>query len=62
MNGTINGGYESHSDFAQTVLKAKQQVGKEFGGVMLWDGAYGMANVDTTGANYVDIVKIGLKS
>ena len=61
-NGTVNGGYEPHSDFGKTVVRAKEQVGAKFGGVMLWDGAYGVANVDEVGNSYVDVVKSALES
>lgn len=61
-DGTSNGGYESHTDFARTVVEAKEEVGREFGGVMLWDGAWGMANLDDEGTSYVDVVKGALES
>ncbi|KAK4539732.1 hypothetical protein LTR36_010385 [Oleoguttula mirabilis] len=54
-------GYVNGSEFANHVKEAKKLNVKNLGGVMLWDGSEGMANVDEYGASYLDYAKAAVQ-
>lgn len=51
----------SPKDFAITVAQVQSMGFANFGGVALWDGAYGLLTVDSTGNNYVNVTKAALE-
>lgn len=56
------GGYEDPDTFATTISAVKSMKLGNFGGVMLWDGAYGLATEDASGKDYVDVTKTALEA
>lgn len=60
--GTSNGGYQEPDDFATTIKSAKELASSNFGGVMLWDGAYGHITEDSEGNDYISVSKTALES
>lgn len=55
------GGYQAPEDFAITVAQVQSMGFANFGGVTLWDGAYGLLTVDSTGNNYINVTKAALE-
>ena len=53
-------GYVSAQRFASVVQKVTASGAKNFGGVMLWDGAEARFNVDYSGRTYMQSVKAAL--
>jgi len=60
--GTANGGYEEPDVFAKTIKSAKRNTSSNFGGVMLWDGAYGHITKNSKGQDYIAVSKKAAKS
>jgi len=60
--GTSNGGYQDPDTFAKTIKNAKTLAKSNFGGVMLWDGAYGHITKNAKGKDYIAVSKKALKS
>lgn len=60
--GTTNGGYEEPDAFAKTLKRAKAHTKANFGGVTLWDGAYGHITMDSQGLDYIAVSKKALTS
>ncbi|KAH8904131.1 glycoside hydrolase [Coniochaeta sp. PMI_546] len=58
-NATSNGGYVPPQQLNQTILSSVKAVGKgRFGGVMLWDAAYGHTTMDpVTGLDIIGVAK-----
>ncbi|KAK5121299.1 hypothetical protein LTR85_005465 [Meristemomyces frigidus] len=54
-------GYVNGSEFSRYVKEARKLKVKNFGGVMLWDGSEGMANIDEYGASYLDYAKAAVQ-
>lgn len=57
-----SGGYQDPDTFAQTIAGVKAMKLSNFGGVMLWDGAYGLATTDSKGEDYIDVTKTALEA
>lgn len=53
-------GYVDSQRFASVVQRAKGSGTANFGGVMLWDGAEGLFNVDRNGRSYMQVAKAAL--
>lgn len=51
------GGYESPDAFNKTLIQFEQLGLKNFGGVTLWDGANAHTNLNSAGADYVNVTK-----
>ncbi|KAK0105959.1 hypothetical protein ONS95_004470 [Cadophora gregata] len=60
--GTTNGGYEEPDAFAKTLKSARADTTEDFGGVMLWDGAYGHITMNSQGLDYIAVSKKALTS
>jgi len=60
--GTSNGGYEEPDVFAKTIKNAKSLTKSNFGGVMLWDGAYGHITTNAKGKDYIAVSKKAVQS
>jgi chitinase len=61
-NGTTTGGYVPPQELNQTILSSVDTVGtSRFGGVMLWDAAYGHVTMDPeTGLDIIGVAKQSL--
>ena len=60
-DGGAKGGYVPAQELNRTIVETVDKLGTErFGGVMLWDAAYGVANVDAEGRSIVEVAKESL--
>ncbi|KAB5528000.1 glycoside hydrolase superfamily [Coniochaeta sp. 2T2.1] len=62
VNGTGNGGYVAPQELNRTILSSVDSVGRDrFGGMMLWDGAFGHVTMDEeTGLDIIGVAKASL--
>lgn len=61
-NGTTNGGYQDPDLFSMTIKAGRKLASSNFGGVMLWDGAYGHITKDAAGLDFIAVAKTALES
>ncbi len=54
-------GYVGGDVLAEIVAGARALGENNFGGIMMWDGAEGLANVDAYGNNYVELARAALE-
>lgn len=53
-------GYVAPADFVNTIEYLSNNTGPKFGGVFLWDGNAGLANIDSTNRSFLNITKSAL--
>lgn len=55
-------GYEAPDTFADTIADVQDYNLTNFGGVMLWDGPYGLITTDSAGEDYIEVTKTALNA